>query len=107
MDDILILTKRDWTDHVQKEMFKQEIENLVVLGVLEVANDSEWVAPSFAQPKPKSNWVSVLSDLRNLNKQLKRKPYPMPNITEMLLELEDFQYTKNLPISITFHWFLA
>ena len=38
---------------VQKEMFKQEVEHLVVLGVLEVANDSEWVAPYFAKPKPK------------------------------------------------------
>ena len=32
---------------VQKEMFKQEVEHLVVLGDLERANDSEWVAPYF------------------------------------------------------------
>ena len=38
---------------VQKDMFKQEVEHLVILGVLELPNDSEWVAPSFAKPKPK------------------------------------------------------
>ena len=34
-------------------MFKNEVERLVLLGFLEVANDSEWGSPSFAQPKPK------------------------------------------------------
>ena len=60
---------------VQKEMFKQEVENLVVLGVLELANYSEWVAPSFAKTKPKSNQVHFLSEFRNLNKQLNKKQY--------------------------------
>ena len=38
---------------VQKEMFKQEVENLVVIEVLEIANNSEWVAPSFVKTEPK------------------------------------------------------
>ena len=71
-------------------MLKKGVERLVLLGVLEVANYSEWVAPSFAQPKPKSNQVGLLSDFINLNKQLKRKPYPMPKTNEMLLKLEGF-----------------
>ena len=53
---------------VHEEMFKKEVENLVLLGVLEVVNDSEWGTPSFTQPKPKSNIVSYLSDFSNLNK---------------------------------------
>ena len=71
---------------VHKYMFKKEVESLVLLGVLEVENDSEWGAPYFAQPKNKSNRVRFLSDFRNLNKQLKRKPYPMPKINEMVLK---------------------
>ena len=55
---------------VHEEMFKKEVERLVLLGVLEVANDSEWGAPSFSQTKPKSNQVRFLSDSRNINKQL-------------------------------------
>ena len=55
-------------------MFKEEVYRLVLLGVIEVATDSEWVSPSFAHYKPKSNQVRLLSDIRNLNKQLKQKP---------------------------------
>ena len=29
-------------------------------------------------------------DFRKINKQLKRKPYPMPKINEMILKLEGF-----------------
>ena len=42
---------------VHEEIFKNEVERLVILVVIEVANDLEWGAPSFAQPKPKSNRV--------------------------------------------------
>ena len=68
-------------------MFKKDVKCWVLLGVVEVANDSEWGDPNFAQPKPKSNWVSFLSEFRNLNKQLKKKPYPMSKINEILLKL--------------------
>ena len=66
-------------------MFKKEVERLVLLGVIELANYSEWGAPSFAQSKPKSNQLHFISDLRNLNKQLKRKLYPMLKLNKMLL----------------------
>ena len=65
---------------VHEAMFRKEVERLVKLGVLEEANDSEWGAHYFAQKKPKMNRVIFLSDFRNLNRQLKRNPYPMPKI---------------------------
>ena len=64
-------------------MFKKEFKRLVLLVILEVSNDSEWGDPTFSQPKTKSNQVRFLSGFRNLNKQLKNKPYPMPIINEM------------------------
>ena len=60
---------------VHEEMFKNEVESLVLLGVLEVHNDSEWRGPSFGQPKPISNKVSSLNDFRKLKKRLNQKPY--------------------------------
>ena len=75
---------------VQKEMSKQEVGNLVVKWVLELANNSEWVSPTFVKPKPKLNQLHFLSEFRNLNKQLKQKQYPIPKIIEMLLKLECF-----------------
>ena len=71
-------------------MFKKEVGHLILLGVLELANDSEWGAPSFAQPKPKSKRERFPGDFRNL-KKLKRSPYLMPKINKMLLKLEGFQ----------------
>ena len=49
--------------NLQKEMFKQDVEHLVILEVLELANDSEWAAPYFAKTQLKSNQVHFLSDL--------------------------------------------
>ena len=36
-----------------REIFKKEVERLVLLAVLEKSKNSEWGAPSFSQPKPK------------------------------------------------------
>ena len=66
-------------------MLKEEVKRLVSLGVPEEANDSEWGAPSFSQPYVKTKRVRFLSDFRNLNRQLKYMPYPMPKIHEMIL----------------------
>ena len=81
-------------------MFKNEVESFVLLWVLEVENDSKWGAPSFAQPKLTSNQIRFISDSRNINKQLKRKPHPMPKINEMLFKLEGFQYAISLDLNM-------
>ena len=86
-----------------EEMFKKSVEYLVPLGVLKRARDSEWGSPSFTQPKPKSNRVRFLSDFRNINKELQRKPYPMPKINEMLLKLEYFQYDTSLDLNMGYY----
>ena len=57
-------------------------------------------SPYFAQPKPKSNQVCFLSKFRNLNKKLKRKPYPMPKINEMLFKVQGFQYATSLDLNM-------
>ena len=71
--------------------------------MLEEVNDSEWGALSFFQPKAKTNCVRFLSDFWNLNMQLKCKPYPIPKIREMILNLEGFQYTKSLELNMGYY----
>ena len=73
------------------------------IGVLKEANEYEWGEPSFAQPKAKTNCVRFLSDSRNLNRQLKRNPYPMTKIREMLLKLEGFKYATSLELKIVYY----
>ena len=88
---------------VHGEVIKKEVDSLVLQWVIEVENDSEWGAPSFAQRKTKSNHVRFSSDFRNINKQLKRKPYPTPKIIEMLFKLEGFQYATSLDLKMVLY----
>ena len=84
-------------------MFKTQVERLLLLGVLQIANYSEWGYPSFAQAKPKSNIVGFISDFSNINKQLKRNQYLMPKVDEMLLKLEGMQYDKSLDLNMVYY----
>ena len=84
-------------------ILRKDIERLVRFGVLKEANDSKWRVPSVDQLKSNTNWVGSLSDFRALNRQLKRKPYPMPKIHEMTLELEVFKYDTSLVLIIGYY----
>ena len=88
---------------LHEAMFRKDTKKLVKVGVIEEANGPEWVAPSFDQPKPKTNHVRFLSDFRNLNRQLKLKPYPMPKICKMILNLEGFQYATSLELNVGYY----
>ena len=59
---------------------------MVLIGILEMENDSEWRSSSFSQTKTNPTQVLFLSDFININKKLKVDPYPMPNINEMFLQ---------------------
>ena len=52
------------------------------------------------KPKTKTYRACFLSVFISLNKQLKRKPYPMTNISELLLKLECFQYATSLDLNM-------
>ena len=70
---------------------------------MEEANNSKWGAPYFYQPKVRTNRVRLISDFRNLNGQLKHKPYPMPKMRKMILNLEGFQYTTSLELNMGYY----
>ena len=78
---------------------KAEVEYLVKIGVLKKVNRSEWAAPTFIIPK-KDGSVRFISDFREQNKRMLRKPYPIPNIQDMLLNLEGFQWATSLDLNV-------
>ena len=45
----------------------------------------------------------VFPDFRNLNSQIKYKPYPMPKIQEMLTKLEGFKYSTTLDLNMGYY----
>jgi hypothetical protein len=75
--------------HIHYNTTKNEINRLVNIGVLRecsIKDNSEWGAPTFIIPK-KTGDVRVVTDFRELNKMLKQKPYPIPNIPNLLQSL--------------------
>ena len=65
------------------KVFKEELNRLVKIGVLEPAKCSEWIAGTFIVPK-KDGRVRWITDFRGLKKYLKRKVYLLPKIFNIL-----------------------
>ena len=84
------------------QTLKAEVERLVQIGVLKKVNRSEWAAPTFIIPK-KDGSVRFISDFRELNKRILRKPYPIPNMQDMLLNLEGFQWATSLDLNMGYY----
>ena len=88
--------------HLYKKTFKKELDRLVGLGVLEPVQESEWGSPTFIVPK-KDDRIRFVSDFRRLNAKLKRKPYPLPRISDTLQQLEGFQYATSLDLNMGYY----
>jgi hypothetical protein len=87
---------------IHHDTLKHEKERLVSLGVLKRCSDSEWPAPTFIIPK-KNGTVRFISELRRLNEELKRKPYPNTKIAQILQELEKFAYATSLDLNMGYY----
>ena len=79
--------------------FKQELDLLEALKVINKVNRYQCGAPTFLIPK-KDSIVRFISDFRKLNKRILRKPYPIPKIQDLLLRLEGFRYGTTLDLNM-------
>ncbi len=61
-----------------------------------------WALPTFIIPK-KDSTVHTISNFRELNKRIVRKPYPIPKINMILQELEGFTYTTVLDLNMGYY----
>jgi hypothetical protein len=55
-----------------------------------------------------TGWFSLITiaDLREVNKVIKRKPFPLPKITDMLQKLEGFMYATSLDLDMGYYHML-
>ena len=63
--------------NIQAPTLKKEVNRLINIGVLKKINNSQLVAPTIIIPK-KNGTVRFISDLRQLNKRIKTKLFPIP-----------------------------
>jgi hypothetical protein len=69
--------------HIHKETVRQEVERLCREGVLAKDSNSEWATPpTFIIPKKEG--TVVVTDFRQLYRAIKRKPFQILNIQDIL-----------------------
>jgi hypothetical protein len=83
------------------KLVQEEVNRLCGLKVLQCVNESGWGAPSFGIPK-KNSEIRFVSGFHQLNKVLRRKPYPLPVPHEYLCSLDGFSYCTSMDLKIGF-----
>jgi hypothetical protein len=86
------------------QLFEDELKRLCELDVLEKVGASEWALPTFIIPK-KDGRIRWVSDLRELNKVIQRKVYPLPKIADVLRRQSGYKYFTKLDISMQYYTF--
>ena len=88
----------------QIQIFKQELDHLVTIGVLERQGPATWIAGTFIIPK-KDGRVQWISDFRALNKAIVRHNYPIPKIQDILSRHSGYKFLTKVDLSMQYFTF--
>jgi hypothetical protein len=88
--------------HIHEETVGKEVGCLCREGVLAKGSISEWAAPTFIIPK-KEGTVRSVTDFQQLNKVLKRKPFSIPNIQDILQKIGGLTYDTALDLNMGYY----
>jgi hypothetical protein len=89
---------------IHLKTFKKELNHLVRIGVLAAQQENEWASPSFIIPK-KDGRVRWIRDLRQLNKVIRHKQYPLLIITDILRKHSGYKFFTKLDVSMQYYPF--
>jgi len=63
---------------------KEELDNILMAGIIELVEESEWVSPMVVQEKKAKGEIRVFVELRKLNDACLHDPFPTPFPYEVL-----------------------
>ena len=86
----------------QKAVFKKEMERLVKIGVVERQLASESGSPAFIIPKADYR-VRFLTNFREMKKRIVRTPFPTPQLSSTLQEMEGFTFTTTIDLNMGYY----
>jgi hypothetical protein len=78
------------------------MKGLIDIDIFNKNSDYEWAAPTFIQAK-KTGDVRILTYFRRLNAQIKRKPFPLPKISDLLRKLSGFKYATTIDLIMGYY----
>ena len=67
-----------------KEKVKQELDKMIIVGIIEPVEESEWVSPMVVQDKKEKDEIRICVDLRKLNDASVHDPFTTPFTDEVL-----------------------
>jgi len=67
-----------------KEKVRQELDKMIVAGIIERVEESQLVSPMVVEDKKTKGDIRICVDLRKLNDAFVHDPFPMPFIDEVL-----------------------
>lgn len=65
-------------------MVKEELDKILVAGIIKHVEESEWVSPMILQEKKTKGEIRIFVELRNINDEFVHDPFPTPFIDEVL-----------------------
>ena len=84
---------------------KEELERQVSIGVLERVYESVWGMPMLCIPK-KDGAIRTVDDLRELNKCVQRRVYPLPRLMDMLRRHHGWQFLTILDLTLCYYTYM-
>jgi hypothetical protein len=89
--------------HALTDRVKEKIEMMVKLGIMKENFNSPWGSPTLSVLKPDGE-IRIVTDFRQVNQRLSRKPYPMPNISELFQRIDGYNFASTLDLILGFHY---
>ncbi len=78
--------------------------HLCEIGVLRPQGATKWSSPTFITP-PKNGRTHWVTDLRELDKEVRHQQYPLPNIQDILRKRTGYKFFTKIDISVQYYTF--